>query len=128
MKRTWAGVEIADHRGPGYRPLLDSDGDWMAAIMNGRKGSWAAPREIEQHPATDELFVLVAGRARLITAGRGRSPGKPRQREMKKFVLYNVKAGTWHATPMTQAAKFIIIERKGTNIDGSRLVPLGKTE
>ena len=93
------GVETAAHDGPGYKPSLESDGEWMAALMNGTSTSWVVPTEIEHHPNTDELFVL-----------------------------YNVKAGTWHATPMKEGARFLIIERTGTNVDGSFLVPLTEAQ
>ena len=41
----------------------------MAAIVNGTPDSWRAPEEIEVHPNTDELFVLVTGRACLLMGG-----------------------------------------------------------
>jgi len=123
-----AGVDAAAHDAPGYKPLLVSDGDWMAAIMNGTKTSWTVPTHIEHHPKTDELFVLVAGRAVMIVAGRGKQPGRVWCAEMKRNVLYNVKAGTWHATPMTRRARFIIIERIGTNETGSFLRPLSAAQ
>lgn len=123
-KQTIHGVEIQKHTKPGYKPLIVSDGDWMAAVMNGSSTSWAVPTIIEQHPHTDELFVLVSGRAYMIVAGNGRKPGRIRQYEMQHHVLYNVKAGTWHVNPMTPDAVFLIIEKTGTNIDGSCVVPL----
>ena len=116
------GVDIVDHKAPGYKPLIWSDGNWMAALMNGTRTSWSMPAQIEQHPRTDELFVLVAGRAVMVVAGNARKPGKIQQVAMRRHVFYNVKAGTWHITPMTKNAKMVIIERKGTNIDGSILV------
>jgi ureidoglycolate hydrolase len=122
------GVDTAAHDAPGYKPLLVSDGDWMAAIMNGTRTSWTVPTLIEHHPKTDELFVLVAGRAMLIAAGRGKHPGRVRCVEMKRNVLYNVKAGTWHATPMTPRARFIIIERTGTDKTGSFSEPLSAAQ
>ena len=118
------GIDAAAHDAPGYKPLLVSDGDWMAAIMNGTRTSWRVPTLIEHHPKTDELFVLVAGRAMLVAAGRGKEPGRVRCVEMKRNVLYNVKAGTWHATPMTPRARFIIIERTGTDKTGTFTRPL----
>lgn len=117
-------VDIARHDEPGYRPLLYSDGDWLAALMNGTAESWSVPDEIEQHPGTDELFVLVSGRGLMIVAGNGSEPGEIHQLEMERNVLYNVKAGTWHTTPMTEDARFIIIERKGTELNGSNIVKL----
>lgn len=118
------GVEIARFDEPGYKPLIYSDGDWLAALMNGTQDSWRVPEQIEQHPQTDELFVLVQGRALLIVAGGGPEPVDFHQLEMERNVLYNVKAGIWHATPMTEDARFVIIERKGTECNGSNIVTL----
>ena len=118
------GVEITSHDGPGYKPLIRSGGDWMVAIMNGQADSWKVPESIEKHPATDELFVLTAGRAMLITAGSGEKPGKIEQVQMQPNVLYNVKAGVWHVSPQSPDATFIIIEATGTEIDGSVRAPL----
>ena len=118
------GVDILEHKAPGYQPLIWSDGNWMAALMNGTGTSWSIPAQIEQHPRTDELFVLVAGRAVMVVAGNACKPGKIQQVAMQRQVLYNVRAGTWHITPMTKNAKLVIIERKGTNVNGSILVDL----
>jgi hypothetical protein len=117
----FGGVEVAEHTGPGFCALIQSGGDWIAAIMNGRPDSWKIPDEIEQHPRTDELFVLVSGRAHLLTAGDGPAPGAIRQTPMRKGMLYNVKAGTWHGSPMSTDARFIIVEGKD---GGSVRVPL----
>lgn len=118
------GVDIAGHKLPGYKPLLDSNGDWLAALMNGTKNSWSVPDIIEQHAGTDELFVLVSGKAYMIVAGNGNMPGRIIQHKMVRNVLYNVKAGIWHTTPMSEDATFVIVEKKGTNIGGSRVVKL----
>lgn len=122
------GLDVAGYDAPGYKPLLESDGDWMAAIMNGTPTSWSVPDIIEKHPRTDELFVLLAGRAIMVMAGCGEKPGEIHQVEMKPNLLYNVKRGYWHITPMSTEAKVIIIERTGTNIDGSLLVPLSQSQ
>jgi len=122
------GVDIADHSGAGYKALLKTDGDWIAAIKNGTPDSWKIPSEIDTHPDTDELFVLVSGRGVLMTAGRGAKPGKMSVAEMKKFVLYNVKAGTWHVNSLSPDAKFIIVERGGKFLESSKRVKLKQAQ
>ena len=125
MKQTVPGVVIAEFNGPSYKPVIQSDADWMAAVMNGEKDSWRMPERIEKHLNSDELFVLLAGKALMITGGYGEEPGKINVLRMKKNLLYNVKAGTWHATPMGKDGKFLIIERKDTR---TRRVPLTPTQ
>jgi mannose-6-phosphate isomerase-like protein (cupin superfamily) len=119
------GIEVADHGEPGYRPLVRSAGDWMAAMMNGTGESWAVPEQLESHPLTDELFVLLAGRALMVAGGSGESPADVAAVEMEQGRLYNVKAGVWHWTPMTPDAKLLIVEKTGTDADGTtRYAPL----
>jgi len=113
------GVDIPDCDHAGYKPVLVSDGDWMIAVMNGTEDSWRVPAKLEKHPDTDELFVLVAGRAVMVSGGGGERPGSITCAEMTSNVPYLVRAGTWHATVPTPGARFIIVERTGTNIGGS---------
>ena len=122
------GVEVAAWDRPGYKPLIRSAGDWMAALMNGTADSWRVPDRLEAHRQTDELFVLVAGKAMLILAGRGETPGAIQQVAMKPNVLYNVKAGTWHASPMSPEATFVIVEKTGTDVGGSVYAPLSEQQ
>jgi hypothetical protein len=126
MKQHAPGVEIVEYNGPSYKPVIQSDADWMAAVMNGWKDSWSMPERIEKHLNSDELFVLLAGTALMITGGSGEEPGKINVLKMKKNLLYNVKKGTWHTTPMKKDGKFLIIERKDTRTRRVPLTPVQK--
>ena len=121
MKQNAPGVEIVEYKGPSYKPVIQSDADWMAAIMNGWKDSWSIPERIEKHLNSDELFVLLAGKALMVTGGFGKEPGRISVLNMKKNLLYNVKKGIWHITLMRKDGKFLIIERKDVK---TRRVPL----
>ncbi len=119
------GVDRARHDEPGYRALLHTDGDWIAALMNGTPESWAPPPRFEKHPYTDELFVLLRGRARMVVAGDGSAPGTVVQADLEPGILYLVRRGVWHATPMSEDAAFVIIERDPAGIEGfTERVPL----
>ena len=111
------GVDIAEYDGPGYKALLETDGDWIAALMNGTPDSWAAPALLEKHNLTDELFVLVSGQGCLVLGGDGEQLGELDVLPMKQGTLYNVKRGTWHANPMTPDGKMVIIERNPKGIE-----------
>lgn len=113
------GVEVGQYEEPGYKPVIRSAGDWMAALLNGSDESWSVPEKLEMHPETDELFALMSGKAHLVTGGCGETPGIVEVTPMEAGVLYNVKAGTWHWTPMTRDATFVIVEKTGTNTDGT---------
>ena len=58
----------------------------------------------------------------MVSAGDGESPGPLRQDEMQLNVPYLVRAGIWHATPMTTDARFIIVERTGTEKEGGSIL------
>ena len=110
-------IDIAEYDGPGYKALLETDGDWIAALMNGTPDSWVPPALLEKHNLTDELFVLVSGQGCLVLGGNDEQPGEIEVLPMKQGALYNVKRGAWHATLMTADGKIVIIERNPKGIE-----------
>lgn len=127
---TDACVAVAEHEAPGYKALLETDGDWIAALMNGGPDSWSVPARLEKHNLTDELFVLVAGKGCLVIGGNNEHPDTLSVLPMKRGVLYNVKRGTWHANPMTADGKMVIVERnpKGLEADFTTREELSETQ
>lgn len=104
-------VEIFDHTGEGYAPLVFSEG-WLAARLN-----WEPifdlknAGEIERHNQTDEVFVLWRGKGVLFV-----SDGERMQiEEMQPGLLYNVPRGIWHNLIANRTASWIIVENPDTN-------------
>ena len=108
------GLEIGDHPDPGWKVLIEDGGGWMAAFMNGDAAEWKLPDRIERHSATDELFLLLAGRAILAVAGDGGEPGEVRAVEMAPGRLHNVKNRTWHACAFGPGSRVLIVDAAGT--------------
>ena len=64
-------IEIKCYDGKGYQPLIDFD-SWRVAILRWEEAS--LPGNIgfmERHTQTDEVFVLLGGKATLILGGKG---------------------------------------------------------
>lgn len=107
------GLDILEYSGEGYKRLANN-GKWTFAGLN-----WA-PRfdeknlmDLERHNLTDEIFVLVHGKATLII-------GKECERvEMEPLKYYNVRAGIWHNIVVSEDARVLIMESSNTSKDNT---------
>ena len=112
-------IEVKAFEGQGFQPLV-SFGSWRVAAL--RYMDEIAPDRIdsmERHIATDEVFVLVAGKGMLILGGNETQVTDPRTMEMKIGDIYNVKKNTWHTIVLSQNAKVILVENENTGKDNS---------
>lgn len=98
------GLSVRGWDGAGYRPVVQF-GAWCFAELNhAEKFKPENLSYLEQHPNTDETFVLVDGEATLLV-GEAMTPVK-----MEKFRFYNVKAGVWHQIITGPGARVLIVE------------------
>ena len=111
--------------GVGFEPLVFTD-KWQAALLN-----WEPLfdrrnlDEIERHIHTDEVFVLLRGRAVLFT----RRDGERLQAvDMQPGVIYNVPAGIWHNLVTTRDARFLIVEDRDTHLHDTEIRPISADE
>jgi mannose-6-phosphate isomerase-like protein (cupin superfamily) len=106
------GIEVYEYSGPGYKPLVYSQ-DWMVARLNFEAiMELDKAVEIEMHKETDEVFILLKGKAAFyLVAGE-----QPLQVvELKPGLVYNVPKGTWHNLLATREAEFVIVENRDTD-------------
>ena len=103
-----SGLEILEHNGPAYNPTMHY-GTWRVAIANyGPFFDRQTYPRIERHLLTDEVFVLLAGKASLVI-------GTERDEvEMEMGKIYNVKVGTWHNVLLDADSKVLIVENHNT--------------
>jgi ureidoglycolate hydrolase len=107
-------LEIMEHHGNGYQPLVDF-GSWRVAILRSEEGS--QPLEIkfmERHTHTDEIFVLLAGKATLIVGEMGGNEDVVLPQVMEMGKLYNVKQNAWHTCLLSPDASLLIVENSDT--------------
>lgn len=112
-------LEIVEHIGPGYRPLVDFE-TWRVAILNYAEDLRLENlQRMQRHNETDEVFVLLQGCC-ILFVGEGQEavtglhgislePGK----------LYNVRQGVWHHHSLSEGTMVLVVENRDTTYDNS---------
>jgi ureidoglycolate hydrolase len=105
-------LEILGWNETGYKPLVLNPA-WQVALLNweplfdlGNMG------QIERHRKTDEVFVLLSGRAVLFVV----SPAGLQVEDMRHGIIYNVHKGVWHNLISTHDASWLIVEDRNTHL------------
>jgi len=107
-------LEIREYDGEGYQPLIDY-GQWRVAFLRYLDDLLAERIErMERHVETDEVFVLLQGRAMLLLGGNGPGVEAVRPVGMESGRLYNVKRGAWHAILLSRDATILLVENRDT--------------
>jgi mannose-6-phosphate isomerase-like protein (cupin superfamily) len=105
-------LEIFEYNEAGYQPLIYSAG-WMVALMNwDPKMDVKHAMNIERHVHTDEVFILLKGKAAFYL---DEGDGRLRVVRMQPGKLYNVPTSIWHNTLATKNVQLAIIENRDTN-------------
>lgn len=113
--------QISDN---GYHPFLIRDG-WQVAQLN-----YMPEQEIgnivklDIHHLTDEVFILLNGKAVLIGAEINGNDVNFEVELMKPNITYNIPVGTWHNIAMSTDCEIIIIEKSDTHIADFEFFPL----
>jgi mannose-6-phosphate isomerase-like protein (cupin superfamily) len=117
-------LEIRDHTGDGYRPLVDF-GAWRVALL--RYADDMLPQNIhrfQRHDETDEVFVLMRGRCVLYIGEGDETITAIRTVDMEPTKVYNVKRGVWHNHTLSKDAVVLIVENCDTGDHNSPFCPL----
>jgi mannose-6-phosphate isomerase-like protein (cupin superfamily) len=105
-------LEILSWTESGYKPLVFAAG-WQVALMNWEPlYDLESAGEIERHNHTDEVFVLLTGRAVMIVV----TPAGVQVEDMQPGVIYNVRKGVWHNNLSTRDASWVIVEDRDTHL------------
>ena len=108
-------LEIKEYTGEGYQPLIDFS-TWRVAILRWIETSLPAKiNSMERHMQTDEVFVLLAGRAALVLGGRDGVAAGLLVQPMEYGRLYNVRQAAWHTVLLSHDASILIVENKNTS-------------
>jgi len=110
-------IEIKSHEREGYKPLIYHS-DWMVAMLNYfPEVDRTSMKKMEKHCHTDEVFVLLQGRAVLLVASGSERVDEIHPISMKKGVFYNVHQRVWHYIAMSRDARVVIVEKRDTNLN-----------
>jgi len=119
------GLEIYSWDQTGYRPLVFSH-DWQVALLNWEPiFDLEKAGQIERHIHTDEVFVLVKGKAVLFCIT---SDGEMQVENMLPNVIYNVTRATWHNLLSSRDATWIIVENRDTHLSDAEYRQLSGRE
>ena len=110
-------IESYSIKDEGYSPFLISDG-WQVAQLNYIDDQHINNIDkIEVHYQTDEVFVLLEGRAILITVNIINDELIFEANLMKPHVTYNIPKGVWHNIAMEKECEVLIVEKSNTHIN-----------
>jgi len=114
-------IEKYQHEGEGYNPFLIRDG-WQVAQLNYMPEQGVDDiQKIDVHPGTDEVFILIAGKAVLIAAEKDGDDISYEMIVMKPGIVYNIPRGVWHNIALHKDAQVIIVENKDTHLNDFEL-------
>ena len=100
----------------GYHPFLIRDG-WQVAQLNyDKKQEVENITRLDIHNHTDEVFILLKGKAVLITATINNDKPTLELELMKPEMIYNIPQKTWHNIAMKEGSEVIIIEKSNTHL------------
>ena len=110
------GLEIKEFNGRGYKGVHVFK-SWRVAFLT-QDEEYTKNTYIERHMETDEVFVLLKGKATLYI-GMEREPV-----EMELNKIFNITAGTWHSIECDEEASVLIIENDDTTKENSEYYTL----
>ena len=117
-------LEIHDHQGIGYQPLIDY-GDWRVAILRYLDNLHPElNKSMERHTETDEVFVLTKGKGILIMGGNGPQINSITPQTLERGKIYNVKRNAWHTILLSRDASVVIVENRDTGERNSEYADL----
>jgi len=100
----------------GYHPFLIREG-WQVAQLNYLDELHIKNiKKIEIHFQTDEVFLLLKGKAVLILAEFLEDEPIFELELMKSNVIYNVPKNTWHTIAMEEGSEVLIVEKSNTHL------------
>ena len=113
IKENRFGVEIYDYNGNSFQPAMNF-GSWRVAYLNHDEYFMEEKFEkVERHNESDEVFVLLDGKATLII-------GENLNRvEMEPHKLYNVPKGVWHHIFTHEGTSVLVVENADTGMKNS---------
>lgn len=110
----------------GYHPFLIREG-WQIAKLN-----FVSTQQVENiirldiHNHTDEAFILVKGKAVLITATLEKDHPEFELELLKPEITYNIPQKTWHNIAMQEGCELIIVEKENTHVSDFEFLPLSE--
>jgi len=121
-------IETYYEKENGYHPFFIRE-HWQVAQLNYLPFlSFTTIERLDLHQQTDEIFVLIRGKAVLIAATIDNSQVSFECILMEPGITYNIPVNTWHNIAMDEAAGLIIVEKSGTHLGDCLYYPLTEND
>ena len=102
-------IKVGVHKDAGFKVMIES-GEWKVGMLHYSE-RFSRFSEMERHMLTDEVFVLVSGKATLYTESEAV--------EMEQGPVYTVPVGVWHHIVVSEDANVIVVENRNTSIENT---------
>lgn len=114
-------IEILERTIPDFEPVVNFE-SWKVAYLSYSE-RFSKFEVIERHLLTDEVFVLLEGKATLFVAKDGH---RVQEIEMERQKVYNVKKAVWHHIVVSKDANVLVVENSNTCAENSEILPLSE--
>ena len=95
----------------GFDKVFDNSNFKCAFITHSPDYSFGEVTVMKRHNLTDEIFVLLSGKAVMLTCDNEVFT----ETELKENTAYNVMAGTWHYLAVSDDASVFVTENADTD-------------
>jgi ureidoglycolate hydrolase len=117
-------LEVRNYEGEGFRPQIYF-GSWRVAFLNYLECLHPCNIEkVERHPETDEVFILLHGKAILFLMDGEENTNILLSQILDPGVIYNVKPQTWHTVILSWNASILIVENANTGENNTEFLAL----
>jgi len=121
-------LEVREHKGDGYLPLVDFE-TWRVAVLNFAEE--LRPEKLtrmQRHNETDEVFVLLRGRAILFVGEGDEAVTEIHGQNLEPLRIYNVKQRVWHHHTLSEDAMVLVVENRDTTFGNSPFCELTSSQ
>ena len=114
-------IEILERTIPDFETVVNFE-SWKVAYLSYSE-RFSKFEVIERHLLTDEVFVLLEGKATLFVAKDGH---RVQEIEMERQKVYNVKKAVWHHIVVSKDANVLVVENSNTCAENSEILPFSE--
>lgn len=112
-------IDVFKFNGYGFKSVFEYEG-WKIGLLRYSE-RFSILKQMERHTLTDEVFVLLDGKATLYTMDQ--------EKHIKEFVMennmvYNIKKNIWHHIIVSLDSTVLVVENSNTNKDNTEKVNL----
>lgn len=112
----------------GFHPFLIKE-EWQVAQLNYIEDQNIKNiNKIDVHYKTDEVFILLEGKAVLIAATFNEGIPIFELELMKQNITYNIPRNMWHNIAMDVGSKVLLVEKSNTHLSDFDHFNLGKEQ